>query len=191
VPAQNEKENLIIALKAMKIYTADSNGNLTFNVNEDRFILLIVDPLYLDGGFVSNHQVTLMQFDDKFADQYHCFIVSMNKNISFLTDNSDGKACMLIHELIHALQANSIISNGGKAEKASYYPREQQAWENETYLYTTLHPEILQIECNCEDLSVKFPNNLKYLKNDWVSVEYALYQACRDKYLQRSYSKNK
>ena len=191
VPTQNEKKNLTIALQAMKIYMADSNGNSTLNINEDRFILLIVDPSHLNVGLVPNHQVTLMQFDNMFADKYHCFMINMNNKISSLTNNEDGKACMLIHELIHAMQANSIIASGGKAEKALQYPREQQAWESETYLYTKLHPEILQIQCNCEDLSVKFPKNLNYLKNDWVSIEYALYQTCRDRYLQRSYDKNK
>ncbi len=182
IPDSGSRFLITQALAEIIIVEADSAGKATY-ASSNRFALMITDPSLLKKTKDVNTQINLFQFDPVNMEQTRHIVILMNKNISTLSNNLDGKACILIHEFTHALQANNRIGQGIPNATAPGYPDEQQAWECQGYIYAKVHPEILQYSCDCQTLKI---NGLTE-KMDPITWNIIMYNFCKDKFLRTMY----
>lgn len=159
----------------------------TKTMRSDHFMLVITTGDYMRELKDKDNQLTLFNFDVSIADSTHQFVIRMNKDVPSLIRSDDAKSCMLIHELIHAMQANNKISAGKKATDCDLLQDEVEAWNFETDLYFKIHPNELTAKCDCNTLQVvKSP--LGFKKGEWIHNDLLVYKFCGEKYLRVAYT---
>jgi hypothetical protein len=181
IPDSNSREKIFFGLSQMKIFLADEKGEVSFD-NRQQFILIVRKSVHFKKSMNVNAR-TFMQFDNDLFQATNHIIISINDSMFHFSQNLDGQACLLIHEYIHALQANNRKKMGIN-EKGSVFTDEQQAWESSVYLYEKLNPQILGITVDCNNFTI-YVNSEKQKKDikDPITMSFILHRYCKDIYL--------
>lgn len=187
IPDSSCKKIIDFGLSQMVIVKTDENGKAEF-LYQNQFVLLITKGKNMKEGMKKGNK-TLFQFDPIEFEKSHRVVITMNEEISSISKNMDGKACFLIHEFIHAIQANNRAMLGIRNESIFSYPDEQQAWESQVYLYQRIHPEIRNINCDCDSYKIIIDTPEKQIIcSDPLARNFILFRFCKDKFLRTLYN---
>ena len=180
------REGMLKALHSMVIYY-DTSATHTIDIaNNDQFVLLISTEKEMTSKDSKESQLTLFIFDDEHADKTGNFVIRMSKEVPKKIHDEDAKACMLLHEIVHAMQENNLALAGKKTQRSSQREREVEALKFESDLYFKIHPKQLTAKCDCENFKVvKYPIGI--YESDSVNCDLLLFYFCQEKYLEEAY----
>ncbi len=182
IPDSVSARNIIQGLSQLVIVRTDSKGGAELN-SQNQFYLLITPQKRLTQELNGKGR-TIFQFDPIQMEKDGHIVIMMDEDIGSISENLDGKACFLIHEFIHAVQANDRIMRGIKTESVPAYPDERQAWESSTFLYGQVHPEIMGIKCDCGAQTIYIEQYREKIANEPLNRNFILFNACKDRFLQ-------
>ncbi|MCF7834150.1 MAG: hypothetical protein K9L98_02215 [Candidatus Pacebacteria bacterium] len=129
IPDPNYKQLIISGLQKMVII--ETEGEYIEFSDSKKFVLWIRDSEL--PKLVGN--IKVFEFFLEPFEKNACVLVSMNKYIHLLSKDLDAKACILIHEFVHAIQANNRLANNIKANEVSSFLDERQAWDYSVFVY--------------------------------------------------------
>ncbi len=179
------REGMIKALHSMVIFY-DTSSTHTLDIKNNQFVLLISTEKEMTSKDSKESQLTLFIFDYEYADKTGNFVIRMNKELTKKIHDEDAQACMLLHELVHAMQENNLALAGKKTQRSSQREREVEALKFESDLYFKIHPKQLTAKCDCENFKVvKYPIGI--YESDSVNCDLLLFYFCQEKYLEEAY----
>ena len=118
--------------------------------------------------------------------------IYINENTDENTiEDTDALASGLIHELVHVIQCKNRIFEK-HTTTYSLFEDEYVAWQCELYIYSKIHPEILDITCDYENMKIKFPSaqekSITVRLNNSIVTSLILFHCCGEKFLKTLYS---
>ena len=191
---KNVKSLIQEGLKEMKILNL-SDGKVQFP-DSGRFFIVTVPGTEMPGA--NNHDQfeskTMMEFSWEEIELHGKVAVLMNNDIENISHDLDVKATCLIHEMIHALQANQHLNAGQKRLRPQeLYADERVAWNSQVFLYQKVHPEVFEgITCRCETGQLLGMNEFQTRiliseERDPMIHSLVLFSICKDLFLKKLY----
>jgi hypothetical protein len=187
IPVKNLQESIYSWLSHIVIIESSKNGEVKFGP-ETKLILVLSDESALPSQKnVNSREIKIapFAFASEEAVKSGNFIIVMNQNIYNYTDNFDGLACGIIHEIMHAIrQAKRIQSGAIEVSSEMKFQEELEVWTNTVYIYQQVHAEILSKKCDCGTFQVE-GESIKDI--DPLEKTMIVFQWCREKFLKTLY----
>lgn len=200
IPDPNDQKIVLEILTNIEIAHLTDDGRVNYEYKSSRFFLVLTPEDQMPGY----DKKTYLEYELAFSFLVEDFekvgkvAILMNMNLDRMTKDPDMKATALIHEALHAIQANKHMLDRMTLSQLTQevtFADEQVAWAIQTSIYKKIHPEFfVGATCNCQTYRLKPVDEvqskvLDEFDGDHLIRTMVMYSICGDAFLRKLYIK--
>lgn len=176
-------------LSSMTVHKTDKKGYVEFP-NTQGFVFLLTDGNNFSAR-QAKEKCTVMRFEWQQMSETHHVVISADNNACGFVLNEDALACILIHELVHAIQHNTRLMNGISIHDVSAFADEVEAWKVQTDIFFALHPQYENFTVNGCEGGGNITTHYTFPEEDRLLSEMIKHRACGSEFLKTLYDPTK